>query len=788
MKKSALLLIVIFLMLTLLFVACDNGEDPQQPSDTIEEVTTSTVETPGETTSTPETEPHEHAFGDWTIVKEASCTEQGEQQRTCECGEKETQSIEALGHTEAVDAAVAPTCTQTGLAEGKHCSVCNEVFVAQEVVDALGHTEVIDAAAAPTCTATGLTEGKHCSVCDEILVAQQTVAALGHTEEVIAGKDATCTETGLTDGAKCSVCGETQKAQEEIPALGHTEEVIPGKEPTETETGLTEGKKCSVCGEILVAQEEIPATGPAVLDYPVASLNGTKVEFDLGTARKIDRVYVFYVDGQEIADIQNWSQLQKAAAAVEVSPYGGKFFDCNTEAKINALDLPKNGTYVLRIVYTDAEGTSRTLSQQIECDVTRVPVVTLEGTKLVFNENYGSTPLTEVYIFWFGETVVENIQDWNTLKNTAAALEDSPYAKNGGFKKFKSDALQNLLISKPGEHVIRMVYRDANGNEQKLSQRLIVPYVPTASVDETNVIFDNNNGITPIDKVFVYYVGDTVIQNVNDYKELQAAGAKYPEINKDGYYTDYSGDEVYNISVPVKGNYVIRIKYIDTLDNNAEKVVTQQIRVDFTVSVVNGIVRFDKMDDVTLAEVHLFYVGDSTINNVQSWDELVAIGKLYTEYKQNGEYGFRSYKGDKVNSVEPRCSGNYVVRVEYYVEEDGQAVKCVLSKRFTLEMGPVVQLGNDGTLDVKLRGYTIDELNIFYVGDNVVANPNDWNNCVKAAANIEGSPYGERGYKQMRNMETITNEALTTPGTYILRVSYKDADGVSHMMIVEITV
>ena len=32
----------------------------------------------------------------------------------------------------------------------------------------------------PTCTETGLTEGKHCSVCNKVLVAQETIAALGH--------------------------------------------------------------------------------------------------------------------------------------------------------------------------------------------------------------------------------------------------------------------------------------------------------------------------------------------------------------------------------------------------------------------------------------------------------------------------------------------------------------------------------------------------------------------------------------------------------------------------------
>ena len=71
---------------------------------------------------------HTCVFGDATCTSPATCT----------CGE--TQGT-ALGHTEVVDQAVDATCTEIGLTQGKHCSVCGETLVAQQTVATLGHTE-----------------------------------------------------------------------------------------------------------------------------------------------------------------------------------------------------------------------------------------------------------------------------------------------------------------------------------------------------------------------------------------------------------------------------------------------------------------------------------------------------------------------------------------------------------------------------------------------------------------------------------------------------------------------
>ena len=91
-------------------------------------------------------------------------------------------------HVEEVIPAVAPTCTETGLTEGKKCSICDEILVEQDIIPALGH-EYTAVVTEPTCTKSGYTT--YTCRCGDSYVADYA-APLGHN--VV---DGVCTNCGL---------------------------------------------------------------------------------------------------------------------------------------------------------------------------------------------------------------------------------------------------------------------------------------------------------------------------------------------------------------------------------------------------------------------------------------------------------------------------------------------------------------------------------------------------------------------------------------------------------------
>ena len=118
-----------------------------------------------------------HVWGDWIVTTPPSCTEPGEETRTCaDCGETETRPVAALGHDLIHHDAQAPTCTEPGWEAYDTCSRCD--YTTYVEIPALGHdfgdwVTVTE----PTENSPGL-ERRVCDRCGAAM--NRTIAQLSH--------------------------------------------------------------------------------------------------------------------------------------------------------------------------------------------------------------------------------------------------------------------------------------------------------------------------------------------------------------------------------------------------------------------------------------------------------------------------------------------------------------------------------------------------------------------------------------------------------------------------------
>lgn len=136
--------------------------------------------------------------------------------------------IAKTGHILVHYTETAPTCTEDGHTEYWYCTRCKEYLTddgsystaytdaESVVIAALGHNVTLTEAVAPTCTEDGNYEYRHCDRCDVYFMdgnytpfpsqSATIIPALGHTMEKTEGVAATCTEDGNIDYYYCSVC------------------------------------------------------------------------------------------------------------------------------------------------------------------------------------------------------------------------------------------------------------------------------------------------------------------------------------------------------------------------------------------------------------------------------------------------------------------------------------------------------------------------------------------------------------------------------------------------------
>ncbi len=151
-----------------------------------------------------------HAFGEWTVKTEPTCTQEGTRIKPClTCDAVETEAIPALGHDYSTEWVIdkEATCDEKG-SKSNHCSRCDSITNVTEI-EATGHDFaekwVVDAVA--TCTSDGM-KSRHCSKCDaktDVEVIKATGHKAGSWETT---KKATVNAAGKKV-KKCTVCDAT---------------------------------------------------------------------------------------------------------------------------------------------------------------------------------------------------------------------------------------------------------------------------------------------------------------------------------------------------------------------------------------------------------------------------------------------------------------------------------------------------------------------------------------------------------------------------------------------------
>lgn len=201
-----------------------------------------------------------HNFTEWSLIA-ATCTNKGSKTRECmNCGEKESQSIAAFGHTWSICAAKEPTCTEGGWDEYEICLTCNESTKQEK--PALNHSIETSEAMEPTCEGIGWNAYEYCTKCNYSTFEELPTLG-GHDEIYHSAQKATCTEDGWEAYITCSRC--EYSTLKKIASLGHamdystydgddnnhffscTNEGCEEKKNIEAHT-FAASHRCSVCG------------------------------------------------------------------------------------------------------------------------------------------------------------------------------------------------------------------------------------------------------------------------------------------------------------------------------------------------------------------------------------------------------------------------------------------------------------------------------------------------------------------------------------------------------------
>ena len=302
-----------------------------------------------------------HAYGDWVIVKEATCTEEGLRTQTCaNCGDVKKEVLPKVDHTwNEGEVSKQPTCTENG-ERTFTCTVCQETKTeVAEDLPAIGHNwsdwEVKDA----TCTEDGL-KTRHCQNdgCNE--VESEVIPATGHTfGEWTVTTPATC-ETEGQETRTCADCNETETRV--IKALGHEFVDYTYNNDATCEKDGTETAKCTRCDKTDTRVAEGTKLGhelkEEILTNPTCETAGSK---------KITCTRCDYEEIVEIPAIGHKWNDGEVTTAPTCTEEGVKTFTCQNDPSHTRTEVIPALGHDLKETIVKAPTCTETGSKKVAC-------------------------------------------------------------------------------------------------------------------------------------------------------------------------------------------------------------------------------------------------------------------------------------------------------------------------------------------------------------------------------------------------------------------------------------